>query len=77
VSDDEIARHDEVLDVLGLNGSLPEGFAVDELVEAMTFDKKARHDLSFVLASPRGYELVSGVDTSLVGTVLRQFKGEQ
>jgi 5-deoxy-5-amino-3-dehydroquinate synthase len=77
VSDDEIARHDEVLDVLGLNGSLPEGFAIDELVEAMTFDKKARHDLSFVLAGPGGYELVSGVDTSLVSTVLRQFKGEQ
>jgi 5-deoxy-5-amino-3-dehydroquinate synthase len=77
VSDDEIAYHDEVLDVLGLEGSVPEGFATDELVEAMTFDKKARHDLSFVLAGPGGYELVSGVETSLVSTVLRQFKGEQ
>jgi 5-deoxy-5-amino-3-dehydroquinate synthase len=77
VGDDEVAYHDEVLDELGLNGNLPEGYAVDELVEAMTFDKKARHDLSFVLAGPGGYELVSGVDTSLVSTVLRQFKGEQ
>lgn len=77
VSDDEVAYHDEVLDVLGLNGGVPEDFAVDELVEAMTFDKKARHDLSFVLASPGGYELVSDVETSLVSTVLRRFKGEQ
>jgi 5-deoxy-5-amino-3-dehydroquinate synthase len=77
VSDDVVAYHDEVLDTLGLDGRLPEGFAVDELVEAMTFDKKARHDLSFVLAGPGGYELVTGVDTSLVSTVLRQFKGEQ
>lgn len=76
VSDDEVAYHDEVLDVLGLDGSLPEDFVVDEMLEAMTFDKKARHDLRFVLAGPDGYELVSGIETSLVGTVLRQFKGE-
>lgn len=76
VSDDEIAYHDEVLDILGLNGSFPEGFEVEDVVEAMTFDKKARHDLSFVLAGPSGYELVSGVDATLVSTVLRQFKGE-
>lgn len=76
VGDDEIAYHDEVLEVLGLNGSLPEGFPIDDVVEAMTFDKKARHDLSFVLAGPGGYELVTGIDASLVGTVLRQFKGE-
>jgi 5-deoxy-5-amino-3-dehydroquinate synthase len=77
VSDDEIAYHDEVLDVLGLNAFVPEGFAVDELLDAMTFDKKARHDLSFVLAGPGGYELVSDVNTSVVSMVLRQFKGEQ
>jgi 5-deoxy-5-amino-3-dehydroquinate synthase len=77
VGDEEIAYHDQVLDVLGLNGYVPASFAVDELLEAMTFDKKARHDLSFVLAGPGGYELVSGVDDSLVSTVLRQFKGEE
>jgi 5-deoxy-5-amino-3-dehydroquinate synthase len=76
VSDDEVAYHDEVLDVLGLDGRLPEAFVVDELVEAMTFDKKGRHDLRFVLAGPGGYELVAGVGPSVVGTVLRQFKGE-
>jgi 5-deoxy-5-amino-3-dehydroquinate synthase len=76
VSDDEVAHHDEVLDVLGLDGHLPEAFGVDELLEAMTFDKKGRHDLRFVLAGPGGYELVAGVEPSVVGTVLRQFKGE-
>jgi 5-deoxy-5-amino-3-dehydroquinate synthase len=76
VSDDEIAYHDEVLDVLGLDGALPQAFGVDELVEAMAFDKKGRHDLRFVLAGPGGYELVAGVEPSLVSTVLRQFKGE-
>ncbi len=76
VSDDEVAYHDEVLDVLGLDGTLSDAFDVDELVEAMTFDKKGRHDLRFVLAGPAGYELVSGVEPSLVGMVLRRFKGE-
>ncbi len=77
VSDEEVAYHDEVLDLLGLSAIVPDGFEVDELVDAMTFDKKARHDLSFVLAGPGGYELVSGVGTSLVSTVLARFKGEQ
>ncbi|MGA7835376.1 MAG: 3-dehydroquinate synthase family protein [Acidimicrobiales bacterium] len=76
VSDDEVAYHDEVLDVLGLDGSLPSSYEVDEVLEAMTFDKKARHDLSFVLAGPGGYELVSGVKPSIVGTVLERFKGD-
>ncbi len=76
VSDDEIAYHDEVLDVLGLDASLPAAYEVDELIEAMTFDKKARHDLSFVLAGPAGYELVSGVEPALVARVLERFKGE-
>jgi 5-deoxy-5-amino-3-dehydroquinate synthase len=76
VGDDEVAYHDEVLDVLGLDGSLPAAYEVDEMLDAMTFDKKARHDLSFVLASPAGYELVSGVEPSIVASVLEHFKGE-
>ena len=60
VGDDVVAYHDEVLDVLGLDGTSPGGsYDTEELLEAMTFDKKARHDLSFVLAGPGGYELVS------------------
>ena len=76
VSDDEVAYHDEVIETLGLDSSLPERFAVDDLLEAMSFDKKARHDLSFVLAGPGGYELVSGVTPSIVDNVLKRFKGE-
>jgi len=42
----------------------------------MTFDKKARHDLSFVLAGPEGYSLVTGLDRAVVANVLEHFKGE-
>ena len=77
VGDDVVAYHDEVLEVLGTRtGRLPEGFPIDDVVEAMTFDKKARHDLSFVLAGPGGYELVTDIDASLVANVLEHFKGE-
>lgn len=76
VSDDVVAYHDEVLDEFGLDGRLPDRYSVDELLDAMTFDKKARHDLSFVLAGPGGYELVGGVEPSLVASVLKRFKGD-
>jgi 5-deoxy-5-amino-3-dehydroquinate synthase len=74
--DEVVAHHDEVLRACGLEGKLPARYDPDELLEAMTFDKKARHDLSFVLAGPDGYSLVTGVDRSVVANVLEQFKGE-
>jgi 5-deoxy-5-amino-3-dehydroquinate synthase len=76
VADDVVVYHDEVLRVLGLESRLPTGYDTDELLEAMTFDKKARHDLSFVLAGRAGYSLVTGVDRGVVANVLEQFKGE-
>jgi 5-deoxy-5-amino-3-dehydroquinate synthase len=76
VGEDVVELHDEVLAVLGLDGRLPTSYDTEELLEAMTFDKKARHDLSFVLAGPEGYSLVSGLDRATVGNVLEQFKGE-
>jgi 5-deoxy-5-amino-3-dehydroquinate synthase len=76
VGDDAVEHHDEVLRTLGLEGRLPAQYDVEELLEAMTFDKKARHDLSFVLAGPQGYSLVTGLDRAVVANVLEHFKGE-
>lgn len=76
VGGDVVEYHDEVLGVLGLEGRLPAHYDSEELLEAMSFDKKARHDLSFVLAGPQGYELVTGLDRSVVANVLEAFKGE-
>jgi 5-deoxy-5-amino-3-dehydroquinate synthase len=76
VGDDVVENHDEVLAVLELDGRLPPQFDTEELLEAMTFDKKARHDLSFVLAGPDGYSLVTGLDRAVVANVLEHFKGE-
>lgn len=73
----EVQRHDEVLLGLGLSGRLPERFDVPALVAAMSHDKKAHHDLTFVLASAEGFDVVPHVDPSLVADVLTSFRGEQ
>jgi 5-deoxy-5-amino-3-dehydroquinate synthase len=76
VGDNVVANHDAVLDALGLERRLADHFDVDELLEAMSHDKKARHDLSFVLDGPDGFSLVSGVEPSVVRATLERLKGE-
>ena len=44
-----------------LVGSLPAGADPVRLLAAMARDKKARHDLTFVLDGPAGVEAVRGV----------------
>jgi 5-deoxy-5-amino-3-dehydroquinate synthase len=76
VDDQVVDYHDAVLAALELNGRLAQNYETSELVEAMGFDKKARHDLSFVLAGPEGFELIRGLDPAFVARVIDQFKGE-
>jgi 5-deoxy-5-amino-3-dehydroquinate synthase len=64
VGDDEVARHRAVVRRFGLSDMLPpglEGADPEELLSYMARDKKAAHDLTFVLEGPRGVELVRGV----------------
>ncbi len=76
VDDEVVLAHDAVLDALGLDHSLPTGTDIGELVDLMGHDKKARHDLTFVLAGPVGFDVVPGVDPLIVRAVLEQFEGE-
>jgi 5-deoxy-5-amino-3-dehydroquinate synthase len=73
----EVQRHDEVLDYFGLSRRIPEHFPTSSLLEAMAHDKKAHHDLTFVLAGAEGFETVSHVDPQLVSAVLDNFRGEK
>src|SRR5664280_2023613 len=77
VDADEIVRHDEVLATLGLTGRVPAVFDSRALVQAMSRDKKAHHDLAFVLAGPNGFGVVRDVDPEVVANVLERFRGEQ
>jgi 5-deoxy-5-amino-3-dehydroquinate synthase len=75
VDDAVVAEHDDVLDAAGLSGRLPPGSDAAELIALMARDKKAHHDLSFVLAGPRGFEVVRGVGPGVVREVLERFEG--
>ena len=72
----EIAHHDAVLAALGLARRVPAGVDTAELLRAMTRDKKAHHDLTFVLAGANGFDVVRDVDPETVAAVLEQFRGE-
>lgn len=73
----EIARHDDVLAALGLSQRLAPHFLTSLLVQAMAHDKKAHHDLTFVLGGAEGFEVVRGIDPNIVADVLENFRGEQ
>lgn len=72
----EVERHDEVLGALGLSFKIPDGYPTSTLLEAMGHDKKAHHDLTFVLAGAEGFDVVRGIDPSVVERTLEEFRGE-
>jgi 5-deoxy-5-amino-3-dehydroquinate synthase len=76
VDHSEVVRHDDVLASFGLSRRIPEHFPTSSLLEAMAHDKKAHHDLTFVLAGAEGFETVNDVDPQLVGDELEKFRGE-
>jgi 5-deoxy-5-amino-3-dehydroquinate synthase len=59
-----VAEHRAVVGGYDLPAGLPPDADARELVEFMSRDKKAQHDLTFVLDGPRGVELVRGVAAS-------------
>jgi len=75
IGDDGVGRHDEILGRFGLSGRLPAaltGLDPAELVTYMRRDKKAAHDLTFVLDGPRGPEVVHGVPVDEVRSALEE-----
>ena len=76
VDESEVQRHDDVLATLGLATVVPDHCPTSSLLEAMAHDKKAHHDLTFVLAGAEGFEVVAGVDGAIVRDVLERFRGE-
>jgi 5-deoxy-5-amino-3-dehydroquinate synthase len=74
VGDDVVATTDDVLDFFALPRRLRGDVDAEVLVAAMSRDKKAHHNLTFVLAGPRGYEVVADVDVDVVREVLDEFQ---
>lgn len=66
-----VAAHRRVVERFGLS-SRPGGFEPEDLLTYMARDKKAGHDLSFVLDGPRGVELVRDVPRADVAAALEE-----
>jgi 5-deoxy-5-amino-3-dehydroquinate synthase len=62
IDDERVALHRRVVGGFDLYADLPVGASAHELVAFMARDKKARHDLTFVLDGPKGVEAVRQVD---------------
>lgn len=73
--DDDVATHDAVLAHFGLRWGLADHFSTDDLIGAMARDKKAHHNLTFVLPGPDGFTTVANVDEATVRAVLDEFRG--
>ena len=73
LDDAGVLHTDDVLTHFGLGRRVEGDFRVDDVLAAMTRDKKAHHNLTFVLAGPEGFEVVHDVDQGVVREVLTQF----
>jgi 5-deoxy-5-amino-3-dehydroquinate synthase len=72
IGDERVALHRRVVGEFDLSPLLPEGADPEQLLSFMARDKKAHHDLTFVLDGPLGVEVVHGVDHSDVVATLAE-----
>jgi 5-deoxy-5-amino-3-dehydroquinate synthase len=72
IDDQQVELHRRVVGGFDLPAALPEGADPDRLVSFMTRDKKAHHDLTFVLDGPDGVEVVRGIDRAQVVDTLAE-----
>jgi 5-deoxy-5-amino-3-dehydroquinate synthase len=61
IDDARVALHRKVVGGFDLSADMPAGASAEQLIAFMARDKKARHDLTFVLDGPDGVEPVHGV----------------
>ncbi len=76
IDERSVTIHDAVLDGFSLPRALPDAMTSEQIVAVMQRDKKAHHDLTFVLDGPAGFEVVTGVEVDVVTRVIDQFREE-
>jgi 5-deoxy-5-amino-3-dehydroquinate synthase len=72
IDEARVALHRKVVGGFDLSSDLPTGASAEELLGFMARDKKARHDLTFVLDGPHGVEPVHGVPADDVVATLTE-----
>jgi 5-deoxy-5-amino-3-dehydroquinate synthase len=75
IGEDRVALHRRVVEGFGLDPRLPVDADPDRLVGLMGRDKKAHHDLTFVLDGGDGVEVVHGVEAGDVLATLKEMEG--
>jgi 5-deoxy-5-amino-3-dehydroquinate synthase len=74
IDDRRVAEHDAVVAGYGLPTRIPPGHDPAELIALMARDKKALRGFTFVLAGPRGGDVVPDVDRSHVEAALAEVR---
>ena len=77
IDDDRVELHRRVVGAFDLSAAVPDRAEPKRLVSFMARDKKARHDLTFVLDGPRGVEVTHGVDEADVLATLAEMQGPE
>jgi 5-deoxy-5-amino-3-dehydroquinate synthase len=74
IDDERVARHRQVVGAFDLSPVLPEQVDPERLVTFIGRDKKARHDLTFVLDGPDGVEVVHDIEEADVVATLAEMQ---
>ncbi len=74
IGDREVERHRQVIGAFDLSPVLPDTVDPEQLFTFIGRDKKARHDLTFVLDGPDGVEVVHGVEEADVVATLAEMR---
>jgi 5-deoxy-5-amino-3-dehydroquinate synthase len=72
IGESRVHEHRTILGALDLESRLPSGLSATELVDLMGRDKKADHDLTFILDGPNGIEVVKNLDPQVVRSSLER-----
>ncbi len=77
IDDGRVELHRKVVGGFDLSATVPDGVEPDQLVSFMARDKKASHDLTFVLDGPHGVEVTHGVDEADVLATLAEMQDSE
>ncbi len=77
IDDRAVDWHRRVVSAFDLSAELPAGSDPEQLLAFMSRDKKATHDLAFVLDGPAGVESVHGVDPGDVVATLAEMQADR
>ncbi len=71
---ERVSEHRHIVESYGLPSVLPEKMSEEDLLFAMTRDKKAVDGFTFVLDGPNGLEIVKGIEESLIKETLNKVR---